>query len=203
MGIAERKVRHREEVSEAILNAAWDIVTSEGWHALSIRKIAEAIEYSAPVIYDHFENKESILETFVLQGFQKLNGVLQQAKAENKDPAEQIKSMGKAYWRFANENLEYYQIMYGLGMPTCEDVEKTEELKEFCRIIIDPISQLTGDSVHNAGVAHTKFKTFWSLLHGLISIHILNNAEKAKQNEDVLTDFTEVFIEGIQTSHKK
>lgn len=34
---------------------------NEGWQSLSIRKIADAIEYSIPVIYDHFENKEAIL----------------------------------------------------------------------------------------------------------------------------------------------
>jgi AcrR family transcriptional regulator len=73
MGIAERKIRQKEEVRSSILKAAWRLVETEGWQALSIRKIADAIEYSAPVIYDHFENKEAILLEFTRRGFQQLN----------------------------------------------------------------------------------------------------------------------------------
>ena len=60
MGIAERKIRQKEEVRCAILDAAWNLALTKGWQALSIRKIAEAIEYSVPVIYDHFQNKDDI-----------------------------------------------------------------------------------------------------------------------------------------------
>ena len=55
MGIAERKLRQKEELRMMILDAAWQMVKQEGWQALSLRRISEAIEYSVPVIYDHFE----------------------------------------------------------------------------------------------------------------------------------------------------
>ena len=61
MGIAERRQRQKGGVRASILDAAWNLVETEGWQQLSIRKIADAIEYSVPVIYDHFENKEAIL----------------------------------------------------------------------------------------------------------------------------------------------
>ena len=69
MGITERKLRQREEVRASILAAASKLVEKEGWQALSIRKIADAIEYSAPVIYDHFENKDALLLEFTKRGF--------------------------------------------------------------------------------------------------------------------------------------
>ncbi|HEY0768921.1 MAG TPA: TetR/AcrR family transcriptional regulator, partial [Sphingobacteriaceae bacterium] len=72
MGIAERRLRQKEEVRSAILSSAWKMVKEEGWQSLSIRKIADAIEYSIPVIYNHFENKEAILLEFTKEGFQKL-----------------------------------------------------------------------------------------------------------------------------------
>ena len=59
MGIAERKLRQKEEMKSSILDAAWKLVQQDGWQSLSIRKIADAIEYSVPVIYYHFENKEA------------------------------------------------------------------------------------------------------------------------------------------------
>jgi AcrR family transcriptional regulator len=68
MGIAERRTRQKEEVKANILATAWQIVKEDGWEAVSIRKIADAIEYSVPVICDHFENK-TILWEFAKQGF--------------------------------------------------------------------------------------------------------------------------------------
>src|SRR5689334_6761705 len=117
MGIAERKIRQKEEVRSSILRAAWQLVEKEGWQALSIRKIAEAIEYSVPVIYDHFENKEAILLEFTKRGFQLLNEDLLKAKELFANPEQQVEAMAYAYWKFAFTNKEYYQLMYGLGMP--------------------------------------------------------------------------------------
>src|ERR1700712_2703940 len=99
MGITERKIRQKEEVYSSILRASWKIVEKEGWQALSIRKIAEAIEYSAPVIYDHFENKEAILLEFTKQGFKLLNERLLKAKKKFSTPEQQIEAIAYAYWK--------------------------------------------------------------------------------------------------------
>ena len=71
MGVHERRQREKESVRANILQAAFNLAKTEGW-ALSMRKIADAIEYSAPVVYDHFENKEAILFEISLQGFKLL-----------------------------------------------------------------------------------------------------------------------------------
>src|SRR3954447_19681288 len=110
MGIVERKIRQKEEVRTSILEAAWHIVTVEGWQSLSIRKIAEAIEYSVPVIYDHFTNKEAILLEFTKRGFRLLNEELERAIARFANPEQQIEAIAYAYWKFAFTNKEYYQL---------------------------------------------------------------------------------------------
>ena len=93
MGIAERKIRQKEEVRSSIVQAAWQIVTEEGWQALSIRKIADAIEYSVPVIYDHFQNKEAILLEFTKRGFRLLNEDLEKAKVQFSTPDRQLEAI--------------------------------------------------------------------------------------------------------------
>jgi AcrR family transcriptional regulator len=65
MGLTERRLRQQEELKQQIISCSREIVENEGWNALSIRKIADAIEYSVPVIYKHFENKEAISTYFV------------------------------------------------------------------------------------------------------------------------------------------
>src|SRR3954471_4469054 len=100
MGIVERKERQRKEVRDSILQAAWQLVNEEGWQSLSIRKIADAIEYSVPVVYDHFENKEATLFEFTKQGFKLLGDKLTEAIKHHTDPSKQLEAIAYAYWDF-------------------------------------------------------------------------------------------------------
>lgn len=199
MGIAERKKRHKEELRSSILEAAWQLVVQDGWQALSIRKIAEAIEYSVPVIYDHFSNKEAILLELTKQGFQKLNQELVKAKNGAQDAEGQIEAMAYAYWRFAFDNTAYYQVMYGLGIPSCETVNQISELSAFSELILQPIKELIASGKNPDTDPFLKLHTFWSMLHGLISINMMGSgADKDDLNKLVLQDFIRGFISGMK-----
>ncbi len=199
MGISERKFRQKEEVYSSILRASWKIVEKEGWQALSIRKIAEAIEYSAPVIYDHFANKEAILLEFTRQGFQRLNEALSKAKKSSDSPEQQLIAMADAYWNFAFSNKEYYQLMYGLGMPTCETVKQIAELNSFTELVMDSIKSLIANSHNTNTDAFLKLHTYWSMLHGLISINMMGKENSRDElNVMVLKDFIKGFIASIK-----
>ena len=178
MGISERRVRQKEEVRTAILDTAWDLVEKQGWQALSIRKIAEAIEYSAPVIYDHFESKEALLSEFTIRGFRLLNGELRKARGQFTDPGRQLEAMAYAYWHFAFNNKAYYQVMYGLGMPSCETVQKIPELNVLSELMIGSIKELIAETGNKEADAYLKLHTFWSMLHGLISINMMGEENK-------------------------
>ena len=200
MGIAERKIRQKEEVKASILQAAWALVEKEGWQSLSIRKIADAIEYSSPVIYDHFANKEAILLEFTRRGFRQLNEQLVAAKDKFTNPEQQIEAIAYAYWKFAFNQKEYYQLMYGLGMPGCDAVKQIPELTSFTETVSAPIKEMIAKS-NNAGAdSFLKLHTFWSTLHGLVSINMMgkNNDHKDELNAMVLKDFLIGFVSGIR-----
>lgn len=195
MGIAERRQRQKEEVRASILNASWQLVEAEGWQALSVRKIADAIEYSVPVIYDHFENKEAILLEFTKRGFRLLNENIQTASNKHRNPEQQIEAMAHAYWDFAFNNKEYYQLMYGLGLPGCETVNQISELKTFTQLILAPVSKLLEKSGHKKTDPFLKLHTFWSMLHGLVSINMMSGESRRDElNQLVLKDFIKGFI---------
>lgn len=199
MGITERKLRQREEVRSSILKAAWQVVIQEGWQSLSIRKIAEAIEYSVPVIYDHFANKEAILLELTKQGFQVLNSELIKATKRSANPEKQIEALAYAYWEFAFDHKAYYQVMYGLGMPSCETVNQINELSAFTELVLQPIKRLIAASKNPSTDPLLKLHTFWSMLHGLISINMMgNDGGKEELNQLVLQDFIAGFISGIK-----
>lgn len=199
MGIVERKLRQKEEVRAAILETAWQIVKKEGWQQLSIRKIADAIEYSVPVIYDHFENKEAILLEIGKQGFQLLSKKMQLAKDKHNDPAEQLKLMADAYWFFAFKNKEYYQLMFGLGMPCCEIEKNMPEKVYFRNLVMGPIDELIKKNKIPQTNACLKYHTFWSVIHGLISIKMMRGDEVADElNKMVMDDAVAGIIKNLE-----
>lgn len=195
MGITERKIRQKESIRCSILQEARKIVEQEGWQALSIRRIAEAIEYSVPVIYDHFANKEAILLEFTREGYELLVQKLSQEKNRHTRPAAQIEAMAYAYWEFAFSNKAYYQLMYGLGMPTCETVRQVSALQTFSELIHSSISELIAQGKKPDADPYLKLHTFWSMLHGLVSINMMTGGSQGNDelNKKIIHDFIEGF----------
>jgi len=198
MGIAERKIRQKEEFRASILEAAWLQVLTDGWQSLSIRKIADAIEYSIPVIYNHFENKEAILLEFTKEGFQKLADALQLVKDQHTEPAKQLEAIAYAYWDFAFEHKEYYQLMFGLGIPACERVNQIAEMKNMTGIMISTIKETILVSENKDADHFLKYHTYLSVLHGLVSIQMIRkDGPPTEENRRVLQDAVSGFIKSI------
>jgi AcrR family transcriptional regulator len=198
MSIVERRLRQKEEIRSRILTTAWQMVKEDGWQSVSIRKIAEAIEYSVPVIYDHFENKEAILMEFGKEAFRLLSKKIQQAKEKSNNPAEQLKAIADAYWSFALRNKEYYQLMYGVGMLGCQIEKCFPERADFKNLVMEPIKAIVSKSKYSDANSFLKYYTFWSILHGLISIKSMRNSNVSDEvNKMVLDDAIEGFIKNL------
>ncbi|RZJ79118.1 MAG: TetR/AcrR family transcriptional regulator [Flavobacterium sp.] len=197
MAISEKRLRQKEQLKDSILEAAKSIILKEGWQSVSIRKIADAINYSLPVVYNHFESKDAILEEFVKQGFDLLSETVLAAKGKLLQPEEQLNEMAIAYFKFAFEQREYYQMMFGLGMPSCERVNQITEIGNFSKILIDTIKNLGKFSDTNELIL-LKFHTLWSILHGLSSINMVSmTATPNEMQQRVLQDAIKGFIKNI------
>ena len=198
MGITERRLRDKEKLRSTILGTAWNMVENDGWQSLSIRKIADAIEYSVPVIYDHFQNKEAILFEFAKEGFTLLAEKIEEAKAKTEDPAEQLRVVAYAYWDFAFKYREHYQLMYGLGMQGCEVEKCLPEKTTFRKLVMGPITQLIEKRKNPTANPCLKYYTFWSILHGLISIKNMRGAIASDEiNKMVMDDAIAGFIKNL------
>jgi AcrR family transcriptional regulator len=198
MGILERRLRQKVEVKTSILQAAWQLVLEEGWQALSIRKIADAIEYSVPVIYSHFDNKDAILLEFTKEGFRLLTQAITQQRDVQQDPSRQLEAIAQAYWNFAFDQKEYYQLMFGLGIPPCEQVNQVAEMKEFSDILISVIQEVIATSNQSQTDAFLKFHTYWSILHGLVSIQMIDRKAPNPWSQLVLKDAIGGFINALK-----
>ncbi|MDP4206471.1 MAG: TetR/AcrR family transcriptional regulator [Bacteroidota bacterium] len=117
MGHIERKLREKENVRNSILAAARKIATAEGWHAVTIRKIADAIEYTAPIVYEHFENKSDVIRELVISGFKMLYDEVEKAQATESDPEKLLMQLSLIHWDFAFNNTDLFQLMFSLERP--------------------------------------------------------------------------------------
>lgn len=194
MGISERRLRQQEEIRQQIIAESWHIIDEEGWHALSIRRIADAIEYSVPVIYKHFENKEAIQEYFIKDGFEKLTSEMQTAERAASTNVERIREIAYSYWRFAAMKTSHYRIMFSLGIPHCETVNSVAEMKQMSDIMRKAIEDLSNDHQLENVDLYLKLKTFWSTLHGFISIELLSNSVIPAEPTPMFVDAIESFM---------
>ncbi len=111
MGIKERQDRDRQAVRESILDAARDLFVADGYRNVSIRKIAERIEYSPAAIYSYFPSKDDIFFALAEEGFRRLDAKVRSA-AGHDDPLEDVRTCWWAYYEFSKQEREFFQLMF-------------------------------------------------------------------------------------------
>ncbi len=147
------------------------------------------------MIYDHFENKEAILFEFSKEGFQLLSKKVEAAKKKHADPCEALEAMAKAYWSFAINNEEYYQLMYGLGMPSCEVDREKADCVCYDALMLETVREIIAKSKNPHADYKLKYYTLWSILHGLIAINRMKNSPTSNtMNQLILKDAINSFI---------
>src|SRR5213080_1865033 len=113
MGIKERQERDRETVRRAILDAARDLFVREGYANVSIRKIAERIEYSPAAIYGYFPSKDDIFFALAEERFRLLYGDRAAYTAlESLPPLERIRAIFSRLYQYSREHPQYFALMF-------------------------------------------------------------------------------------------
>ena len=178
MGVAERKRRERAEREHRIVAAARKIAEAEGWSAVTIRRLAEEIEYSQPVLYAHFENREAIVAAVAIEGFRELASALRQA-AHGRDRQDALLNVAGAYLAFAFEQPALYEAMFTLptGLRFAE-ADTKKELKDCFAALASVVAPSRAD----LGVAT---ETFWAALHGLVDLEHSGRIRQSARAERV------------------
>jgi AcrR family transcriptional regulator len=164
VGIAERKGRQRAERERRIVATARLVAEREGWNAVTIRRLADEIEYSQPVIYSHFESRDAIVAEVAVEGFRELTSRVQAAARKSTDPRKALKSVATAYLAFAFRYPALYEAMFILptGLRFAESETRSELRAAFAALaaVVAPFC---------ANVELTT-ETLWASLHGLAAL---------------------------------
>jgi AcrR family transcriptional regulator len=180
----ERRNRELQETREKILDAARDMFALEGFDAVTMRAIAERIEYTPTAIYHHFRNKHALLSEICMRDFQTLARHFN-ASVATSDPVLRILAVGEAYLHFAEKHPSQYRFMFMTVFPEPElDEQYLEEhrgkpekdayafLREACREAIE--RGLFRPEIKDADELT---QILWGGVHGMISLRIVKNHE--------------------------
>ena len=177
MGPKERRAREREEIRTVILDAARELFVSDGYDAVTMRRIADRIEYSPTAIYFHFRDKEALLKELCETDFLTLAQQFTKI-AQVKDPVERLRRTGLAYIEFGIQNPNHYRLMFMTPHPPIAHDEEVgrkgnpeEDAYAFLHSIISEcVAQ--GRFRSELKDADLLAQVIWSSVHGVISLQI-------------------------------
>jgi AcrR family transcriptional regulator len=179
VGSADRRQRQKESLRASILDAARELFVEHGYEAVTMRKIAEKIEYSPTAIYQYFADKESLVQELCANDFLTLAETFGRL-AEIADPIARLREMGEAYVGFARSNPNQYRFMFMVPHPesTWTSAERDGDrgnpnrdaytfLKWTCTQAIEQ-GRVRPDLNHPDVAA----QLVWGAMHGIIALQI-------------------------------
>lgn len=182
MSIAERKGRQRVEREMRIIAAAREIAEREGWNAVTIRRLAEEIEYSQPVLYSHFENRDAIVTAVAIEGFKEIAAALLDAAQGSSGQQNALEKVALAYLDFALHRPALYQAMFIL--PTDLRFAEAETRPEL-RAAFDALAAVVTPFCADAEVDIVT-ETFWATLHGLAELERSGRIRPGARDERIM-----------------
>ena len=188
MGIRERRQRQRRELRGSILAAAREIASTEGWQAVTIRKIAGIIEYSPPVIYEYFDSKEDLLLELMRMGYAGQLEAIEKARNSSEDPEQALLEMSRAWCRFAFESPDLYQVMYGLGGVTFPVTELRKEGEKIAETMSEVLTELLANKGREEEDVWAKVTLAWGTLHGLVGLAMAGRLPGGNEEAERLAD---------------
>lgn len=183
MGITERKERERHEMMQVILEAAMELYLEKGTSNVSIRKIADKIEYSPATIYSYYKNRDEIFWGMHNLAFEKFIASAQ--GQQEADLATQLRMAMHRYIAFAAENPELYDIMFIMQAPMRGCPQKGvvpmaersfEKWKQFVALCVE-------QKVLKPGPPNLLAFTLWTYLHGISSLLIRDRLDILPETE--------------------
>lgn len=172
MTIANRKQREKEEMRTLILDAARSLFLEKGYESTSIRAIAEKIEYSPGTIYLYFKDKDELFHALHEEGFRRMLEKMQPLE-HVQDPFERLKAMGAVYLDFAENNRDFYDLMFIIQAPikheeNADDWEMGHNTLNYLKRIIRQCQEqgrFQGRDINYLSFA------IWSMVHGMSALY--------------------------------
>lgn len=197
METIERKPRSREQTRSGIVKTAKSIARREGWQAVSIRKIADAIEYSAPIVYEYFDSKDVLLDEIRNEGFRYLYQEYDRILSLYRDPEKRLYEISLTQWEFARQQPEIYQVMYNMEGAFCTlPVYQSKTMQAVSGIVKKSIFSFIPKSEESIKKIYYQW---WSVSHGMITLAMmLQDEQPLDVSEQVYRETMRRFVRDLR-----
>ncbi|MGE5195735.1 MAG: TetR/AcrR family transcriptional regulator [Anaerolineae bacterium] len=191
IGKIQRRQLYKSSLRKSILDSALQIIEKEGYSAVTIRKIAHAIEYSVPTIYEYFKNKESLLTELKKEWLGKMLELIQGIHADEKEPVAALEKIALAYTKYSLENPAHYKAVMSRETPEGDFVE------------IHTLRSILKDWIHGVTKSDRglddKVDMLRSYLHGVVALFLL---KKMRGGEDRCIKLIKEGVDALTKSWK-
>ncbi len=172
--VTTRREREREQMRQLITDAARRLFVTEGYDQVTVRRIAEAIEYTPGAIYSYFEDKDAILHALHRQGFEDLMremvAATQAVAARGGSPLDQVQALGEAYLAFAVANPEMYDLMFVAQAPVRADPAQWPEGGRAFDVVRALVRTALDGGWIRPGDPEAIAFMLWSACHGMVTL---------------------------------
>ena len=182
-----------DDLRRLILDTTRRLLVKKGYHNLSMRKIAQSIDYSATSIYLHFESKDALLHALIDEGMQQLYNAFTSIVSRLPDrPVMRLRALCERFITFGLKNPEYYEVMFQLRPEQMEryPAEKYRRARRNLDIVAEALAEGAEAGVFTVADARVSASTIWASLHGTVSLLL---AERVDIRIDQ-SDFIETAI---------
>ena len=187
MSAKDRRESEILKMRQAILKAASDIAADEGWQAVTVRKVADRVEYSPSTLYEYFSGKEAILLALMREGFRLLAEDMR-AVPEGKNCVDRLVAVAHSYWDFAFRHPELYQVMHGLDGISFGTAETPQEAKDSFFVLRDAVRAVIPGEAAPGRDLYEEVDMFWAMLHGLVSLTMAQRIKGGKERAATLVE---------------
>ena len=172
----------------------------EGYESVSIRKIAEKIEYAPGTIYLYFKDKAEILDRICEETFRKLQRRMEAIRDDKSAPLDKLRRGLRTYIQFGLEHPNHYVVTF------LQAKASGESTKVFETIGLETFGCLRGgvQECIDAGelVCHDAdevAQTLWAGIHGLTSVLITCPTFPFVEHNRLIDRMVETLVEGVRT----
>jgi len=203
MGVSDRRARQKQLLRQQILDAARELLVHEGYDQLSMRKVAERIDYSPTAIYLHFKDKQELVFSLCEESFAKLARELETLADEAPDPVMRLRKGMERYIAFGLNNPNHYLPAFVLPPPTDIDPKQamvspeSNAMRAFTRLrdtIADGIKAKKLRKVDPDVAA----RSTWAAMHGITSLLIVHQRFPWGDKQRVIQSLIDSIVDGLK-----
>ncbi len=200
-----RRRQQKVEVRQALLEAASELFLEGGLEGFSLRGVAERAGYSATTVYLYFSNKDDLLFSVSLEGFETFGGALQAAYNKADDPIARINAIGRAYVTFGVAHPAHYRLMFMERGEFFlkENPNNCEPTSDSFNVLVQAVHEAHAAGVLNTDSPMSLVYTLWAAVHGLVAltlcVPVMDTRDLETRTDDLLTTLYHGFGKGVSS----